>query len=287
MALAKDTPRRASPTGGGNFQVVNGATAYLGAKLALCTPTHGTSASRGRVSGWTGVAGEFPIGWSATSKTVGDTSANPIPNVGVLAQDVVVDNLAVAGLASSDFQADNLKYVYATADGTFTLTRPSAPNRTPCGMVICGKTASVCDVLMFGAVTQAVIAACGSNIRTIPIACVGVGITGSGNLATGIKLSGHGKILETYAVCLIGPTDADVDIDANLEIGGTNVTGGVIELIAADVAGDNKAGTAITAANEFHDGDLLDIEGVVNTAGTASDPGLYQVYITVEYLPGL
>lgn len=261
-----------------NHQITNAVVMYGGARAALV--------AAGRVSTWTGVAGDTPIGFWGDSKMTGDTSVTPIVNGRVYAMGQIVNDCPVAGTLAGTV-ADHQKFVYATTDVTFTITRPSAPNRTPVGIIETYKTTTTADVYFFSRVEMLQMALAGSNIRTIPIACVGVGITGSGNLATGIKLSGHGKILETYAVCLIGPTDADVDIDANLEIGGTNVTGGVIELITADVAGDNKAGTAITAANEFHDGDLLDIEGVVNTAGTASDPGLYQVYITVEYLPGL
>jgi hypothetical protein len=285
MALAKDTPRASSPHGGGNFQIVNAAVMYAGAKAAICTPTHGTAASRGRMKPWSGAAGEFNAGWYRQSKQAGDTSANPIVNGALMSDDCIVEALTVTGLAGTN--ADHLAYVYASDDGTFTLTRPAAPNRTPVGVVWRYRTAAICDVFMFGFQTSLLLSALGGMVETICVGTIGVGIAGSADLLKGYKLSGHGKIIDTYAICVHSPTDADVDVDANLEIGGTNVTGGVIELVTADTVGLLKQGTAITAENEFHDGDALDVDGVVNTAGTAADPGVYNLYITVERLLGL
>lgn len=261
-----------------NHQITNAVVMYGGARAALV--------AAGRVSTWTGVAGDTPVGFWGDSKMTGDTSATPIVNGRVYAAGQIVNDCPVAGTLAGTI-ADHQKFVYATTDVTFTITRPAAPNRQPVGIIETYKTTTTADVYFFSRVEMLQMALAGSNVRTICLGQINTNITASGNLKTGIVMSGHGKILDTYAICTRGQTDADADVDANLEIGGTNVTGGVIELITADVLAEKKSGTAITAANEFHDGDLLDVEGVMNTAGTIDDPGEYDLYITVEYLPGL
>jgi len=261
-----------------NHQITNAVVMYGGARAALV--------AAGRVSTWTGVAGDTPVGFWGDSKMTGDTSATPIVNGRVYAAGQIVNDCPVAGTLAGTI-ADHQKFVYATTDVTFTITRPAAPNRTPVGIIETYKTTTTADVYFFSRVEMLQMALAGSNVRTICLGQINTNITASGNLKTGIVMSGHGKILDTYAICTRGQTDADADVDANLEIGGTNVTGGVIELITADVLAEKKSGTAITAANEFHDGDLLDVEGTMNTAGTIDDPGEYDLYITVEYLPGL
>jgi hypothetical protein len=110
---------------------------------------------------------------------------------------------------------------------------------------------------------------------------------GSGNVATGILMPCHGRFLTVYGQVARIPTDADTSHSFNLEIGGTNVTGGVVTWLFSDALGAKLAGTDVTAANEFHSGDALDIEVVVNTAGTATDPGLMNLFATYETLPGL
>jgi len=79
---------------------------------------------------------------------------------------------------------------------------------------------------------------------------------------------------------------AGADLDVNLEVDGTNLTGGVIEWVLADSNGDKKAGTAVTddGANLFHQGDLIDVEVAMNTASTA---GLMGIYAEVLAQPGL
>ena len=87
---------------------------------------------------------------------------------------------------------------------------------------------------------------------------------------------------------LLPDVDADVDIDYNLEIETLNVTGGVIEFVTADLIGAKKAGTAITddGTNSGEEADLIDVEAVANTAGTAVD-GYMGIYAQVQTQLGL
>lgn len=268
-----------------NPEVINSDILFAGAYCAAGNRDHGTAASIGRALPWANTAGYTPLGFQHRKRVTGDTSLTEIPRAELMIEGAVLHDVTVTGLAGTEDDFGRL--VYMSDDNVRTLTRPSAPT-IPLGMVIGHRSATRADVLMFSAAELAVLQLAGSQRGQLTIP-VGVGLTASGNLATGYLAPCHGRITSVYGICLIGPTDVDVDIDANLEINGTNVTGGVVEMVTADVAGDKKAGTAVTdnGGNVFHEGDLIDVEGVVNTAGTVSDPGLY--LIVAEYIrePGL
>jgi hypothetical protein len=284
-ALSTDTPRTTATILGTQAQVVNADTAYSGGVAALCTTQHATSGSRGRTEPFSGAVGQLVAGLYSRATRLGDTSASPPVATSISIEDQRVEYLAVTGLAGT--VADNFKLVYATTDNDFTLTRPAAPNGNPVGIVVQFRTATTCDIILYGLVTQLGIALGGGTLRSECIGVVAPVLTGSANLLTGWKAPCHGRILSVYAECIAANTDVDVDSDINLEIGGTNVTGGVVELIYTDAAGDKKSGTAVSAANVFHAGDAIDVEVTVNTAGTATDPGLYNLYVEFETLPGL
>lgn len=284
MALSADTPRDTSTANGTNAQVANTAIAYDGGFQAMGTASHGTAASRGRVFPFTGAAGEFPIGFAIQGKVTGDTSATPPTTTSIWLADTRVNSCPVTGLAGT--VADNCKWVYATADGTFTLTRPSDPNGDPVGLTIQFKTSALCDVIFFGVGTKCAMSAGGGTKRTWNLGSYVNYRASSGNVATSIIAPCHGRILGVYAECVNVNTDVDVSSTLNVEINGTDVTGGVVTLAAADTAGQKKSGTAVTAANVMHAGDLIDIELTVGTAGTATDPGLYSLFVEYETLPG-
>lgn len=288
-ALARDpvSCEKRPLLGSDNRQIVNTSIMYKDAFTALCTPTHGTAASRGRVKPWSGAAGEMLLGRWGQGKTTGDTSASPIVNGQIQLDDVVLENVLVAGLASSEFQRDALNYVYAGDDNmlaSLTLTQPAAPNDKPVGMIWQGQSATRADVLIFGFRTRLFMEFC--SVQTWFLGVVGAETAAAGNLLTGIEMSLHGKFIDFYSICIEASTDADWTQLVNLEIGGTNVTGGVITQATADAQGEKQAGTAITAANEFHAGDLVDVEAATVTAGTANN-GRYGLYATVLLLPGL
>lgn len=262
-------------------QAVNAEEIYNQARVFGGDRSHGTAASRGRVGAWSAADGEIPLG-RATSRQTGNTSASPIVEATIDTQPYVAKNIAVTGLAGT--VADNFRKVFATDDGTFTLTRPSS-NALPVGMVSRFVSATNADVYFFGFDALCAIALAGGGQSTLLLGIVN-GVESAGNHATGIVMSGHGRIVSCYGIVFEPIVDADATATVNLEIGGTDVTGGVITWATADVLGDKKAGTAITADNVFHDGDLLDIEVAAGTAGTAAD-GYLAVYAVVEWELGL
>ncbi|ANS05693.1 hypothetical protein [uncultured Mediterranean phage] len=250
---------------------------YNGSLLQVHSRSHADNG--GRAEAWILEDGAIPMGF-ATTRTTGDTSELVEATMDLAGR--VIKVLAVTGLAGT--VADNMRLVYASDDGTFTLTRAAMDH--PVGIVSKFSTATVADVLFFSFETLCAIGMAGAgrgalwNLGTIS------GIVSTGNLLTGIEAPCHGRITSVYGIVLEPQTDADADGDINLEIEGTNVTGGVIEWVTADAIGAKKAGTAITAEDVFHEGDLIDVECVENTAGTAAD-GYMTIYANVLTEPGL
>lgn len=262
------------------FEVVNAATVYSQTMQVLCGPNHGTSASKGRQKELTSAAHEIPVGW-AEQYALGNTSAAPLVRGECDARNHV-RRLPITGLTGD--RTDHGLPVFMTDGNTPTLTRPSVG--LPFGIVVEFISTTEAWVMCFSFEVLTALAFCGGGKTEKLVGIVSAGAT-AGNSATSVKLFGHGKITACYGQVIVEATDADVDVDINLELDAVDVTGGVIEWLFSDAIGSKKAGTAITAANEFHDGALLDIEVAVNTAGTTADPGLMAIYAEIEYLPGL
>jgi len=284
-ALSTDTPRTTATILGTQAQVVNADTAYSGGVAAVCTTQHATSGSRGRTEPFSGAVGQLVAGLYSRATRLGDTSASPPTATSISIEDQRVEYLAVTGLAGT--VADNFKLVYASTDNDFTLTRPSAPNGNPVGIVVQFRTSTTCDIILYGLVTQTVLSLAGGTRK---VWCLGPVVNyraTSGNVMTSIIAPCHGRILAVSTQCVNINTDVDVSSTVNLEIAGTNVTGGVITLAFGDAAGAKVAGTAVTAENIFHEGDAIDVELTVGTAGTATDPGIYSLFVEYETLPGI
>lgn len=263
------------------FEAVNAAEIYPGEFQALMSSAHGTSASRGRQQRFSGSNFEIPLGFPEDSRRTGNTSSVPLTR-GVSDVRNVIRKVPVTGLAGD--RTDHGQIVFMSDGSTWTLTRPTPG--LPCGIVIEYVDSTYAWVMFWSFQVSVALALAGSGKQDV---LVGIATAGAatGNVATGVVLQGHGKIKACYGIVIVDATDADVVQTLNLEIGGTDVTGGVITWAFGDTVGTKDAGSAITAANEFHDGDLLDIETAATVAGTTADPGLMAIYAQIEYLPGL
>lgn len=262
-------------------QVVNAAVLYAGAYQCINSRDHGTSASIGRVEPYTSTANMIPAGFQRAENKTGDTSASPIPRSNLWVGPVIVKSLAITGLGGTF--ADVGRVFYASADDTFTLTRTDPD--IALGIITDFQTSSVATARFFSMAELAILAMCGGGQATWFIGTVN-GVESAGNHITGYVLPCHGRFTANYGIVSEPITDADATATFNFEIGAVDVTGGVITWATADVLGDKKAGTAITALNVFHAGDLLDVECAAGTAGTAAD-GYMNVYATVLMEPGL
>ncbi len=269
--LTKSTPRPDALVDRIGAEIADAKQTYAGGLAALRGPGHATT--NGYLDGLDDEAGLIPLGGFFSDETLGATGDSPPPENNVDVRDKIYRRATVVGVAS---RGDIGKLVFATDDSVLTLTAPSA-NAFPIGMVIEWHTSTTCDVAMWGMIAAAAIALGGAGRETICLGSFDVTIAASANLATGIVAPCHGLITDLYAVIdgadLVGASGA---VDLNLEIGGTNVTGGVVSLvIGSPTAGSKVAGTAITAENRIHQGDLIDVEAVVTTAFTTGRVNLY------------
>lgn len=260
--------------------VLEGVTTHKGAFIKGNGETHGTSAHQGRVEDYDTDNGGIPLGLADIGKT-GDESE--VVEEVVSLESAILEQVTVTGVTG---QADVFKRAYWTNNNPndLTLTKPDAVGGW--GVIVRYHSGTTCDVIQPSFLGMYIASLGGGGADLMALGSFDVTIAASANLATGLVAPYHGRFTDFYAVIdgadLVG---ASGDVDINLEIGGTNVTGGVISLlIGAPTAGTKVAGTAITAANTFHAGDLIDIEAVVNTAFTT---GRVNLYATVEKLPGL
>lgn len=266
----------------GQAEAVNAAEIYNQGFLMLGSRDHGSAAVIGRARAWNDEVGAIPFGFS-TARTTGNTSASPIVKAEVDLQARVHTNVAVTGLTGD--VTDTGRVVYATDDNTFTLTRPTLGH--PIGIVSRWISATNADVYFFSFGELCVLGMSGAGKPGLWLLGTVTAGAATGNVATGIVATCHGRILQVYGIVVVEPTDADVVQTINLEIGGTNVTGGVVTFQFDSAVGAKLAGTAVTAANIIHEGDLIDIETVATVAGTTADPGLVNIYADVLVEPGL
>lgn len=270
-----------SPDEFGRFTVAAGVTIQKGALVSLVVGT-------GTVTNFNDAEGHQLVGM-ALEKVVGDGTLK----IQVRLAGLIIRDRTITGVTGA---IHNGRSVYAEDENTFTLAAPST-DAQPVGIVLDADGTNA-DVLLFGVQSAVALQLAGGNRRTLGLGTLNTSMLEAviaANMKTGIKLQGHGVITRFWA----RPAGFDAGYVAgsqllNLEIGGTNVTGGVLTLAFGDI--DTEAGsdaevaaTAITGANEFHDGDLLDVErAAAGTGFTAvADTQAYDLFIDVEYRAGV
>lgn len=281
MALATDQVYDVTPAQLVNPEIVNTDRVFGGSYVMLGSFDHATVADRGRVQAWNDEEGAIPFCFSIKGDTTGDTTVADPPDSNLDIFPRIIKGLPVAALVGNITDVSRL--VYATDDNTFTITRPALT--APLGIIVASVSAAAADVLFFGADTMISMALAGQGLTTWHLGTISGNVSGSGNGATGIEAPHRGRILSVYGSIITNLNGGGADLDINLEIGGTNVTGGVIPWLLADAQGAKKAGSAVTddGNNLFHQGDLIDIEIAMNTAST---DGYMAVYANVLCEPG-
>lgn len=126
-----------------------------------------------------------------------------------------------------------------------------------------------------GSASSTIAAGAGVQTLTVPLTSLATGLSTSAiDLLTTLTPGYRFKLLSFDFVTTIAGTGAGASQTFNLEIGTTNVTGGVLNptLASTDTIGKVTAGSAITAANVGTAADTLSIEmaasGTVFTAGS-------------------
>lgn len=110
--------------------------------------------------------------------------------------------------------------------------------------------------------------AAGAGVFTLSIPITLAQITGAGDVLTNYTPGYKFKILGVHFAVTVAVTTAGKAADLNLEIGTTNLTGGVVSLTSANCTplGAVVAGTAVTAANTGSASDTISIESASVTA---------------------
>lgn len=132
---------------------------------------------------------------------------------------------------------------------------------------------------------QNVLANAGVYTLAIPIQLAAM-TTSAADLMTGWVPGHRGKILGLQFFTTTLGTGSGASQTLNLEIGTTNVTGGVLSLTLATTTplGNRIAATAITANNEFEATDTISLE--VAASGTVFTAGAGVILIEVQNTEG-
>ena len=187
------------------------------------------------------------------------------------------------------------KPVYATDGQTLTLTKPTTG--LPHGFVADWISSTTCDVYLFSFEESLAMASAGNyqyqfkDLGTFPANS----LQGTAGVTLFIFPASyeHYKFISFHAQCVSHDNAAIAGSQAlNLDIGGTNVTGGVLTLAYTDCDAAADMGvaidaTAITAENEVHQGDVVKIEMAASGTGFTPDTaGAFKLYAIVQRLPG-
>lgn len=289
MALTK--PSTVYPKGYqsyGDFLVTSGVKIYQGALVAL---EFGT----GTIDNLNDEPGHVYIGRAQPSaaSVTGDGSSVTCP--------VLLDGaqlLPSATVTGASAATDNLEPVYATDEDTLTLSRP-ADDAAVVGVVLRHVSGTSCDVLMFDILSSVILGLAGGNKRREFLGSIHttqLESSAAATLITGITMPAHGRFVGFEAqICGFDAGYTAGSQVINLEIGGTNVSGSSLTINKDDM--DALSATAALVAtsaisdstNEFHEGDLVDIE--LQAAAAAIAPGgiditTINLFAYVEYLPG-
>lgn len=244
MALSANTPRNWALGEDSELGVAASATIYEGSAVGL-------TAGYARAL----AAGDTFVGF-ALAKAVDTSAVAGTINVRVRASGLV--ELTITSVAVTDIG----KPVYASDDGTFTLTQGSSS--------YIGKVRRVSGtnlaIVEFEAAPAGNVANKVYSQLMIPVQLAA--ITGNGDVLTTFTPTFAGTIEKVEFFVTTAATTAAKLTDLNLEIGTTNVTGGVVSLTSANCTplGARVAGTAITAANTFSATDTISVESANTTA---------------------
>lgn len=142
------------------------------------------------------------------------------------------------------------------------------------------------ETAIVGSTAGAVLAPAGVYTHTIPLPNLAAMTTAAADLTTGWIPGHRGKILSIQFFTTTLGTGSGASMVLNLEIGTTDLTGGVLTLTLATTTplGLRIAGTAITALNEFTATDAISLE--VAASGTVFTAGAGYVVLKIQNLDG-
>lgn len=213
-------------------------------------------------------------GWATSQKEASPTATNWDVNV----SGVQILNAAVAGLTSANYAGDT---VYLSTDNYADFTLTWSAGAIAIGRVAAYVSSGVGHVQCFSFEESKALAFDADGNVTVKLLALTLSAESTGDVTGGTSLftfGGGGAIVDFFAKVTTPTTDSNADATFNLEIGTTNLTGGVITIgDTSDAVGANQAGlsavygatvgaTKITAANTFSATNTMSVECVVSNA---------------------
>jgi hypothetical protein len=297
--LAATTNRKARSTSTQSFRIANAQQLYVGGYACLN--------SSGLLVPFTGANGQLLVGrilggcQSASDGTLtllGDTSAIVPPEATVLLEPEILEKVTVAGASTLALAMGKEVYLNATDNATadLTLTRPTTGSQV-LGVVVRWYSGSICDVLIPAYQSRFLASAVGNGMGNtfnvhlghVEAATGGPLSVAASQFGTKWRANFHGKIVSTFAyitgaTLTGGPVTVTPTIDPGAVGSPVAITGGAMVILVTAAAKSRIAGSAVTAGNEFHAGDDIDL---VTSTVTAITGGGVDFWAVVEALPGV
>lgn len=181
-----------------------------------------------------------------------------------------------------------LQPVFMIDNYTLSLTPATSTRNKPAGYVEKWVSGTTCEVFIFSAHAQRLMDFAGGGRRkTIHLGHFDADTIADGDLRTDMTdfIHDHCKIVNFYALIDKALTTTGDTTALHLEIGSTALTGGVLTLTgeAGSIKGLQVNATAITALNEFHEGDTLSIVAA-STADLTG--GTFDLFAVIELEAG-
>jgi hypothetical protein len=251
---------RTAPRGGTrSFVVKNATTLYAGALVGLD--------ANGFLDRWADTAGHRFMG-VCTQTVTGNTSATPAVEAIVDVSGVTLVDVPISG---TFVQGDVRQRVYCSTDNPADMAKGQTTQVGAIGQAIRFKSAGIGDVKLYTPEEHDAISARQRNTgntycMTIPVNLAS--ITGAGDVMTEVVIPHAFRVLRFDASVKVPVTTAGRSATLNLEIGTTDVTGGVLALTSANCTplGAKIVGSSITAGSTGSANALLSVEASGVTA---------------------
>lgn len=181
-----------------------------------------------------------------------------------------------------------LQPVFMIDNYTLSLTPATSCRNKPAGYVEKWLTGTTCLVFLYSAHAQRLMDFAGGGRRkTIFLGHFDADSIADGDLRTDMTdlINDHCKIVKLFAVIDKALTTTGDSTVLHLEIGSVALTGGLLTLTgeAGSIKGLQVNATAITAANEFHEGDTL---SVVAASTADLTGGTFDLFCVIELEAG-
>jgi hypothetical protein len=242
-----------------SFVVKNATTLYAGALVGLD--------QNGFLDRWSDTAGHRFIG-VCTQTVTGNTSATPPVEAIVNVSGVTLVDVPIAG---TFVQGDVRQRVYCSTDNPADFAKGQTSMVGAIGQAIRFKSSGVGDVKLYTPEEHDAVSARQRNTGntyclTIPVNLAS--IAGTGDVLTEVVIPHAFRLVRFDASVKVPVTTGGRAATLNLEIGTTDVTGGVLALTSANCTplGAKITGTNITANSTGSANGLLSVEASAVTA---------------------